>query len=100
MTVALAERCIGVEVILEHCRVLVRPRHATSHDYDRSKLRAYAMAGVKEVWLLLVPEKQIEVHSEPGHEGFDTRSIHGPDGRFSRALLPAFSMDLATFFEN
>jgi Uma2 family endonuclease len=80
------------EVVVEVC--------VTSHDYDRSKLRAYAIAGVKEVWLLLVPEKQIEVHSEPGHGGFATRSIHGPGGRFSRPLLPAFSMDLATFFEN
>ena len=33
--------------------------------YDRSKLRAYASAGVKECWLVLGREKQIEVNRQP-----------------------------------
>jgi hypothetical protein len=32
----------------------------SSHDYDRSKLRAYAAAGVKECWLVLGLEAKIE----------------------------------------
>src|SRR5216684_5025549 len=42
------------ELVIEVC--------VTSYEYDRSKLRAYATAGVKEVWLIKAPEKQIEVH--------------------------------------
>src|SRR5213592_2774839 len=44
------------ELVIEVC--------VTSHEYDRSKLRAYANAGVKECWFVLVPEKQIEVHCQ------------------------------------
>ncbi|HXJ44651.1 MAG TPA: Uma2 family endonuclease [Bryobacteraceae bacterium] len=41
----------------------------TTHDFDRTKLRAYASAGVKEVWLVLGPEKQIEVYREHSGSG-------------------------------
>ena len=52
----------------------------SSHDYDRSKLRAYASAGVKECWLVLGPEKQIEVHRQPQGEQFAEHALHGPGG--------------------
>src|SRR5438552_1108817 len=42
----------------------------SSHEYDRAKLRAYARAGVKECWLVLGPEKRIEVHRRPGSDQF------------------------------
>src|SRR5262245_27805113 len=35
------------ELVIEVC--------VSSHEYDRSKLRAYAAAGVKECWLVLAP---------------------------------------------
>ena len=65
----------------------------TSHAYDRSKLNAYAQDRVKEVWLLLVPEKQIEVHREPDGEQFKVRIIYGPGGRVTSAALPQFEVD-------
>jgi hypothetical protein len=34
----------------------------SSHDYDRSKLRAYAVAGVQECWLVLGPEKHLNLN--------------------------------------
>ena len=37
----------------------------TSEDYDRGKAAAYAAAGVKEFWIVLVPERQIEIHRDP-----------------------------------
>src|SRR5206468_10874720 len=45
------------ELVIEVC--------VSSHEYDRSKLRAYASANIKEVWLVLAPERQIEVHRQP-----------------------------------
>ena len=42
----------------------------TSEDYDRNKALAYARAGVKEFWIVLVNEKLIEVRTEPGEQGY------------------------------
>ena len=60
------------ELIIEVC--------LDSHDYDRSKLPAYAAAGVKECWLVLAPDKTIEVHRQPKDGQFTERALHGPGG--------------------
>ena len=70
----------------------------TSHDYDRSKLRAYASAGVKECWLVFGPEKQIEVHRRPTEGNFSERVVHGPGGRLTSVAVPAFAVDLDALF--
>jgi Uma2 family endonuclease len=69
-----------------------------THTYNRSKLRAYAAAGVKEVWFILAPEKQIEVHRLPLDDRFGDQQIHGPGGRLVPAVLPAFTLDLDSLF--
>jgi Uma2 family endonuclease len=69
-----------------------------SHDYDRSKLRAYAGAGVKEVWLVLVPEKQIEAHRLPVGNRFRESLLYGPGGRLASAALPGLEVDLDGLF--
>ncbi len=79
------------ELVIEVC--------VTSHDYDRSKLCAYANAEVKEVWFVLGPEKQIEVHSLPSGEKFTRQVTHGPGGRVSSTAVPEFSVELDTLFE-
>jgi Uma2 family endonuclease len=70
----------------------------TSHEYDHLKLRAYANAGVKEVWLVLATEKQIESFRKPEAENFAQRSIHGPGGRLASAVIPGFALDLDALF--
>jgi Uma2 family endonuclease len=70
----------------------------SSHDYDRSKLRAYATAGVKECWLVLGPEKQIEVYRQPRNGQFMDHAIHGPGGALTSAVLPEFTLGLDGFF--
>ena len=42
----------------------------TSEDYDRNKALAYARAGVKEFWIILVNEKLVEVRTGPGEQGY------------------------------
>jgi Uma2 family endonuclease len=71
----------------------------TSHDYDRSKLRAYSSAGVREVWLVLVPERQVEVYRQPDGSRYAERDLVGPDENVSSALLPNFELNLAAFFK-
>lgn len=81
-----------------HTAELVMEVCVTSHDYDRSKLRAYASAGVKEVWLVLGPEKQIEVYRQPAGEQFNERTVHGPGGSLTSTGLPGFAVDLNSLF--
>lgn len=80
----------SAELVIEVC--------VTSHDYDRSKLRAYAHAGVKVVWLVLQPEKQIEVHRQPSGDQFRERIVHGPGGCVLSAIVPEFEVDLDELF--
>ena len=78
------------ELVIEIC--------VTSHELDRSKLRAYAAAGVKECWLVLGPEKQIEVYRQPQGEQFAERVIHGPAGVVTSAVVPGFVVELDRLF--
>ena len=79
------------ELVVEVC--------VTSHDYDRSKLRAYAGGAVKEVWLLLVPERQVEVYSQPVGGNYGEKKTIGPGGKLVSAALPNFALDLDSFFQ-
>ena len=78
------------ELVIEIC--------VTSHDYDRSKLRAYACAGVKECWLVLGPEKQIKVHRQPQGGQFAGHAVHGPSGSLTSAAVPSFTVELDRLF--
>ena len=78
------------ELVIEVC--------VTSHDYDRSKLRAYASAGVKECWLVLGPEKTIEVHRQPAGEQFAECAVHGSGGSLTSTAVPGFTVDVQSLF--
>jgi Uma2 family endonuclease len=79
------------ELVIEVC--------VTSADYDRSKLRAYASAGVKECWLVLGREKQIEVHRQPGDGQFAERTLCGLGARLTSSAVPSFTVDLSKLLE-
>jgi Uma2 family endonuclease len=78
------------ELVIEIC--------VSSHEYDGSKLGAYAGAGVKEVWLVLVPERQIELYHMPASGRFGERLLLGPGGRVASAVLPEFAIELDSLF--
>jgi len=78
------------ELVIEVC--------VSSTDYDRSKLRAYATAGVKECWLVLGQEKQIEVRCAPAGDRFSELAVHGPGGRLASLAVPGLSADLDSLF--
>ncbi|HEY3862813.1 MAG TPA: Uma2 family endonuclease [Verrucomicrobiae bacterium] len=85
-----AEHPHSAELVIEVC--------VSSHDYDRWKLRAYAAAGVKECWLVLGPEKMIEVYWHPEDGQFTEHSLHAPGGSLSSTALPEFSLSLDELF--
>jgi Uma2 family endonuclease len=78
------------ELVIEVC--------LSSHEYDRSKLRAYALAGVKECWLVLGPEKQIETYSQPRDGRFAVARTFGPGETLTSVALPGFTVKLDTLF--
>jgi Uma2 family endonuclease len=78
------------ELVIEVC--------VSSHDYDRSKLRAYAAAQVKECWFVLAPEKQIEVYRQPKDGAYAMREVFGPGGEVKSAAAPEFKVDLTALF--
>jgi hypothetical protein len=55
-------------------------------------------AGVKEVWLVLGPEKTIEVHRQPEGDKFLVCTVHGPGGSLASTTVPTFVVDLAGLF--
>jgi Uma2 family endonuclease len=70
----------------------------TSHEYDRAKLHAYATAGVKECWLVLQPEKVVEVYRKPANGTFvEMTSVPSPELLASEAL-PGVVVDLSQLF--
>ena len=75
------------ELVIEVC--------VSSADYDRSKLRAYASAGVKECWLVLAGEKQIEVHRQPQEGEFVEHTLYGPVGAVTSTAVPTFTVELS-----
>ena len=78
------------ELVIEIC--------VSTHEYDRSKLRAYASAGVKECWLVLGPEKQIEVHRQPQGGQYAEHAVHGPGGSVTSTAVMGFTVDVAGLF--
>jgi Uma2 family endonuclease len=86
----LADHPRTAELVIEVC--------VSSLEYDRWKLRAYATAGVRECWLVLGPEKKIEVFRQPKNGQFTEHSLHGPGGTLTSAALPEFTVSLDLFF--
>jgi Uma2 family endonuclease len=78
------------ELVIEVC--------VSSHDFDRSKLAAFAGASVREVWFVLVPEKQIEVHRQLVNGQFSETKTYS-SGRVVCHSVPGFELQMETFFE-
>lgn len=80
----------SAELVIEIC--------VTSHDYDRSKLRAYAKGGIKECWLVLGPEKVIEVFTQPGADSYrEVKTFRSAEVVRSSAV-PQIEIDPAELF--
>jgi Uma2 family endonuclease len=78
------------ELVVEVC--------VTSHDYDREKLSAYAAAGVKEAWLVLGPERQVEVFRRPEAGRYAESQVLTPDSILASTTLPGITVPLSELF--
>lgn len=71
----------------------------SSHDYDRFKLPAYAAAGVRECWLVLVPERRVEVLRQPGDGQFTERTVLQAGEMLTCPVAPGFRLEVGRLFE-
>lgn len=78
------------ELVVEVC--------VSSHDYDRDKLGAYAAAGVKEVWLILGPERQVEAFFLPVEGRYAESTVFPADAILVSAVLPGIRVPLGELF--
>ncbi len=69
----------SAELVVEIC--------VTSQEIDRYKLQAYAKAGVRECWLVLGPEKVIEVHRKPAGGQFSEKATYGSNDKVTSGAI-------------
>lgn len=66
----------------------------SSADYDRQvKLPLYARFGIPEVWLLDLPGDRLEVHRDPGPEGYRRVATVARGERVRALLVPELELD-------
>jgi Uma2 family endonuclease len=64
----------------------------TTGEYDRDKEAIYAAAGVKEFWILVVPEQKIEVFRDPQGSAYRTKFAVSGDQEVSALAVPSFKL--------
>jgi Uma2 family endonuclease len=68
----------------------------SSLEYDRqTKLPLYAGAGIPEAWLLNLREGRLEVHREPGPEGYLVSRVYRPGERVAALAFPDLEIAVA-----
>jgi len=67
----------------------------TTVAYDREvKGPLYAAAGIPEYWLFDLPGERVEVHREPGEDGYARLRVHGRGATLRPAALPELEVPL------
>ncbi len=63
--------------------------------YDQhTKVPMYARAGIPEVWILNVPQRQLEIYREPDFSGYASKTVLR-DGEASPVLFPDAAVQVA-----
>jgi Uma2 family endonuclease len=71
----------------------------TTVRFDRLvKARLYARAGIAEFWLLLAAEGAIEVHREPGPDGYASMTRYASGQTVSSLAFPDVGFGVTDFF--
>jgi Uma2 family endonuclease len=65
---------------------------------DRANASLYAEANVKEYWIVLAPERQIEVYRQPENGRYTKQSVIGNDAIVESALVPSIRIRVSDLF--
>jgi Uma2 family endonuclease len=64
------------------------------HD-QRTKAALYAAAGIREVWVVNVPERVLEIYRAPGPPGYEDRQTHHQGERVAPLAFPELQLAVA-----
>jgi Uma2 family endonuclease len=65
---------------------------------DRANAEMYAEAGVKEYWIVLGAQRQVEVHRSPAHGRYLEKQVRGPDEILDCAAVPGLRLRVSELF--
>ena len=65
---------------------------------DRENASLYAEAGVKEYWIVLGAERQVEVYRRPEGGRYQEKQLFGPGDTIECASVPAVRIRIADLF--
>ena len=70
----------------------------SSVEIDRRKIAIYAVAGVREYWIVLPESRQIEVHTRLHGSRYSVSRIYSEGETALSIILPEFRVELAELF--
>jgi Uma2 family endonuclease len=74
---------------------------ASSRETDRVvKARLYARAGVPTYWIVDVPSRAVEVHSDPGADGYRRCETYGVGERVPSPAAGVAELDVTELFND
>ena len=77
--------------------LLVEVSYSTLRYDRRDKLAAYARAGIAEVWIVNLVDRQVEVFAEPGNTGYRNSRVLGRDDSIAPRAFPDDAIPVAAF---
>jgi Uma2 family endonuclease len=72
----------------------------SSSALDRENASLYAEGGVGEYWIVLCPDRRIEVYRQPVDGRYRETRLYGPGDLLACASVPAVQIQLSEFFAN
>jgi Uma2 family endonuclease len=71
---------------------------AVSSPLDRANAALYAEAGIKEYWIVRVPQRQVEVYRRPLNGQYQERFVRGSQEILECAALPTIRLHVGDLF--
>lgn len=72
----------------------------TSLAYDtRVKAQLYAEAGVRDYWVVDLPNRKLHVYRDPSKTGFQSHEVHEGDARVPLLMIPEIVLAVNELFE-
>ena len=70
----------------------------SSPSLDRANAALYAEAGIKEYWIVLVPQREIEVYCRPANGQYQERFVRGLQETLECTALPTIRVRVGDLF--
>lgn len=72
---------------------LIEVADSSVRDDRREKIPLYAAAGIPEVWIVSLPDRQIEIYTQPANDGYSQINIYRKGDVIEASLIEALPVD-------